>query len=103
LITYLHKVKKHHLEVTPFLDTEVRGLFATRAPCRPNHFGLSCVKLEKIVGNVLHLAEVDLLDETPILDIKPYVADFDSYPNSKAGWYDQKKNQSQTRADERFK
>ena len=66
-----------------------RGVLATRAPHRPNPIGLSAVRLEKIEGNVLHLLGVDLLDRTPILDIKPYVPYADAFPDSAAGWIDE--------------
>jgi len=65
-----------------------RGVLATRSPHRPNAIGLSAVKVEKIEGKVLHLFGVDLLDNTPILDIKPYVPYADAFPNSAAGWID---------------
>ena len=90
---------KHH--VVPYRDTVDRGLFATRAPCRPNPIGLSVVKLERVEGNVLHVSDLDMLNGTPVLDIKPYVPDFDAHPNSKAGWLDLKRT-SRQRADERF-
>jgi tRNA-Thr(GGU) m(6)t(6)A37 methyltransferase TsaA len=75
-------------KVTPFRDTVERGLFATRAPKRPNAIGMSCVRLVRIEGATLHVAEIDILDGTPLLDIKPYVPDYDAYPDSKAGWLD---------------
>ena len=65
-----------------------RGLFATRSPCRPNPIGMSVVRLLRREGNVLHVADLDILDETPLLDIKPCVPEFDSHPMSKAGWFD---------------
>jgi tRNA-Thr(GGU) m(6)t(6)A37 methyltransferase TsaA len=71
--------------VIPFRDTTERGVFATRAPCRPNAIGLSCVRLLSIVGNVLTIGGVDILDGTPLLDIKPYVPKFDAFPSSQAG------------------
>jgi tRNA-Thr(GGU) m(6)t(6)A37 methyltransferase TsaA len=73
LLYHLHTVHRVDLTVTPFLGSEVRGIFATRAPTRPNPIGLSVVKLEGIDGNLLHLGTVDILDGTPLLDIKPYV------------------------------
>ena len=74
------------LKVVPFLDKVPRGLFATRAPKRPNPIGLSVVKLEKIDGPVLHIEGVDILDETPLLDIKPYVPVFDEPTPCRTGW-----------------
>jgi tRNA-Thr(GGU) m(6)t(6)A37 methyltransferase TsaA len=74
-------------KVVPYLDTEERGIFATRAPRRPNPIGMSMVELLRIEGNVLHVRGIDVLDNTPLIDIKPYVPDFDACPNSRAGWY----------------
>ena len=73
LIYHLHKAKGYTNQVIPFLDNRPRGLFATRAPRRPNPIGLSVVKLTGISGNMLEIENVDVLDGTPLLDIKPYV------------------------------
>ncbi len=86
LIYHFHLAKKHSLEVVPFLDTKPHGIFATRAPARPNPIGLSVVKLLEIKRNRLVVENVDVVDGTPLLDIKPYVKDFDSAPKSKVGW-----------------
>ncbi len=86
----------------PFRDTTERGVFATRAPCRPNAIGLSCVRLLSVAGNVLTIGGVDILDGTPLLDIKPYVPKFDAFPNSRAGWCDQSPPSARTHADDRF-
>lgn len=75
------------LIVKPFLQDIERGVFATRAPCRPNAIGLSVVELEKIEGRILHVKGVDILDGTPLLDIKPYTAKFDLYDIKKNGWH----------------
>ena len=72
----------------PFLEETERGIFATRAPCRPNPVGLSLVRLVKREGCVLHLEGVDLLDGTPVLDIKPYVSRYDRVESSRDGWQD---------------
>jgi len=72
--------------VKPFLDDQLHGVFATRVPHRPNPLGLSLVKLVAIAGNVLQVEDIDLLDGTPILDIKPYIADFDRRDDATAGW-----------------
>jgi tRNA-Thr(GGU) m(6)t(6)A37 methyltransferase TsaA len=77
------------LRVKPFLQDVERGLFATRAPCRPNAIGLSIVELLRIEGRVLHVRGVDMLDGTPLLDIKPYTAKFDRVETSKNGWQDE--------------
>jgi len=75
-------------EVIPYRDVAMRGLFATRAPCRPNPIGLSAVRLRSVNARTgkLVVLDVDMLDGTPLLDIKPYVPQFDSYPEAKAGW-----------------
>jgi tRNA (adenine37-N6)-methyltransferase len=70
------------------MGTVEHSLFATRSPCRPNAIGLSVVRLRRREGAVLHVANVDMLDETPLLDIKPYVPQFDAHPISSAGWFD---------------
>jgi tRNA-Thr(GGU) m(6)t(6)A37 methyltransferase TsaA len=71
------------------MDSKPRGVFATRAPKRPNPIGLSVVKLRKIKGNTLYIENVDILDGTPLLDIKPYVPEFDQYPADRIGWLQQ--------------
>ncbi len=74
------------LTVTPFLDDEPKGLFATRYPRRPNPLGLSVVRLVRREGRLLHVDGVDVLDGTPLLDVKPYVPPFDAFPEAKFGW-----------------
>jgi tRNA-Thr(GGU) m(6)t(6)A37 methyltransferase TsaA len=101
LICHLHKAADFKLRVVPYLDTELRGLFATRAPSRPNPIGLSVVRLLGIDGRVLRIEGVDLLDGTPVLDIKPYVRDFDDQTEIRCGWLDDVKGK-QTAADNRF-
>jgi tRNA (adenine37-N6)-methyltransferase len=88
LIYAFHRSKGYELEVTPFLDTEPHGVFATRAPKRPNAIGLSVVRLIAANGCELAVEDMDILDGTPLLDIKPYVPAFDCFPNEKAGWFD---------------
>ena len=89
------------LVVTPFRDTVPRGVFATRAPCRPNPIGMSAVRLQRIEGNVLHVRDVDILDGTPLLDIKPYVPEFDHFEVRRSGWLD-RAGSDRTVADSRF-
>jgi tRNA-Thr(GGU) m(6)t(6)A37 methyltransferase TsaA len=89
------------LRVVPFRDTAERGVFATRAPCRPNGIGMSCVRLLSVDGSVLTVDGVDMLDGTPLLDIKPYVPEFDAFPDSLAGWVGASAS-TQTHADNRF-
>jgi tRNA-Thr(GGU) m(6)t(6)A37 methyltransferase TsaA len=86
LLYHFHLSENYSLSVVPFLDDKPRGLFATRAPNRPNPIGLSVVKLIKIVNNVLHIEDVDIADETPLLDIKPYVREFEDTEKLKIGW-----------------
>jgi tRNA-Thr(GGU) m(6)t(6)A37 methyltransferase TsaA len=87
--------------VKPYMDTQQRGVFATRAPARPNPIGLSPVKLERIEGNKLYIRDVDMLDGTPLLDIKPYSPMFDRFDVSRSGWMDHVKDARKI-ADERF-
>ncbi len=77
----------YNLSVRPFLDDQEHGIFATRYPCRPNPIGLSLVHLLRIDGNRLDIEGIDMLDGAPLLDIKPYVPDFDIRENAQIGWY----------------
>jgi len=90
LIYYFHKSVGFDLETKPFLDTEKRGVFATRAPKRPNSIGISVVKLIAIENNILYIENVDVLDGTPLLDIKPYIPEFDKHEVEKTGWIENK-------------
>jgi tRNA-Thr(GGU) m(6)t(6)A37 methyltransferase TsaA len=87
LIYRFHKAKGHCLVTKPFLDVKERGLFATRYPRRPNQIGISTVRLLKRKGNVLFADNIDILDGTPLLDIKPYVPDFEPQGKLRTGWY----------------
>jgi len=104
VLYHFHQVNKTSLTVTPFLDPEARGVFATRAPTRPNHIGLSVLRLLAIKDNILSVADIDILDGTPLLDIKPYVPQFDQPEGDiRTGWI--QKNSSgvkATRSDKRF-
>lgn len=88
LMYHFHRADEMRLIVKPFLQDLERGVFSTRAPCRPNAIGLSVVALERIEGNVLYLDGVDILDGTPLLDIKPYTAKFDHVATTRNGWQD---------------
>ena len=101
LVYWLHKRPASSLLVTPFLDNQPRGIFATRAPLRPSPIGMSAVRLIGLHDGVLEVADVDMIDGTPLLDIKPYVPEFDSYPASRAGWFDESNSQARL-ADGRF-
>ena len=105
LLYLFHRSKSFKLTVTPFLDTVSRGLFAVRAPNRPNPIGLSIVKLAEITGTTLHIKNIDVLDGTPLFDIKPYVPEFDLPAGPvKAGWYEHSKIQARDKkSDNRFK
>ena len=86
LLYEFHMAKKTALKVTPFMDTSKRGVFATRSPLRPNHIGLSLVRLKKIEENIITVQGIDVLDGTPLLDLKPYIAAFDEVRESSSGW-----------------
>lgn len=86
LLYHLHVSKGYDLEVVPFLDDVKRGLFATRAPRRPNPIGLSVVGLEKMEANVLHISGLDMVDGTPLLDMKPYIPKFEETESVRIGW-----------------
>lgn len=101
LLYWLDRINTSKLKVIPYRDTRERGIFATRAPCRPNPIGMSVVRLLKREGSVLHIADVDLLDNTPLLDIKPYIPQYDAHPESQAGWVDTT-TESRKVADGRF-
>jgi tRNA-Thr(GGU) m(6)t(6)A37 methyltransferase TsaA len=104
LLYHFHQSKGFLLQVKPFMDDQLRGLFATRAPRRPNPIGLSVVKLNRIEKTTLHIQNVDILDGTPLLDIKPYLPEFDSPANIRTGWLaDAKKSVRDQRSDNRFK
>jgi tRNA-Thr(GGU) m(6)t(6)A37 methyltransferase TsaA len=101
LICALDRAGAFRARVTPYRDTQERGLFATRSPCRPNRIGLSAVRLVRREGRTLHVLDVDVLDDTPLLDIKPYVPEFDAFPSSRAGWLEAPGADRKV-ADERF-
>jgi len=88
LIYYFHKSKKETIEGKPFLEDEKHGIFAIRSPHRPNHIGFSVVKIQRIQENKLYFTQVDMIDRTPLLDIKPYVKYFDSREDFISGWLD---------------
>ncbi len=88
LIYYFNRSKEEKLTGKPFLEDTEHGIFAIRSPHRPNHIGFSIVKLKSIKGNTITFTEVDILDGTPLLDIKPYVKHFDSRDKAKNGWID---------------
>ena len=104
LIYHFHLSKGFSLQVIPFLDDNPKGVFATRVPKRPNSIGLSIVKLVKVEDNILHIENIDILDGTPLLDIKPYVSIFDALEQTQMGWYSTAKyNVRDKKSDLRFK
>lgn len=103
LLYHLHQAQGFSLKVKPFLDTQLRGLFATRAPKRPNPIGLSVVRVVGVSGNEVQIEGVDILDGTPLLDIKPYLPDFDQPQVERIGWYGAASSDvASARADDRF-
>jgi tRNA-Thr(GGU) m(6)t(6)A37 methyltransferase TsaA len=103
LLYHFHRVKEYDLIVTPFMDSHPRGLFSTRAPKRPNPIGISVVKLLRIDGTTLHIQNADILDGTPLLDIKPYVPEFDQFVADRIGWLEKAKGGARKkRSDRRF-
>ena len=103
LIYHLHKVHQSKLTVTPFLDKETHGVFATRAPSRPNPIGLSLVKLIRVEENFIYVDGIDILDGTPLLDIKPYISEFENTSNIRIGWLGKSKEQvKEKKSDTRF-
>jgi tRNA-Thr(GGU) m(6)t(6)A37 methyltransferase TsaA len=104
LLYHFHRSKGYELEVKPFLDDSLRGVFATRAPKRPNPIGMSIVRLLKVRDNILNIEDVDILDGTPLLDIKPYVPGFDVRRTEAIGWLSRKADKaSKMKADGRFR
>lgn len=104
LLYHLHLVQEVKLIVVPFMDSQPRGVFATRAPTRPNPIGLSVVRLLAIEGAVLQIENVDIVDGTPLLDIKPYVPAFDQCAVERTGWLARRGQEARDRrADDRFR
>ncbi len=103
LLYHFHKAGQIRLTVTPFLDQEPRGVFATRAPSRPNPIGLSLVELVRIENTLLYVHGLDVLNETPLLDVKPYVPQFESPSDVRIGWLEGVKGNVRTqKSDNRF-
>jgi tRNA-Thr(GGU) m(6)t(6)A37 methyltransferase TsaA len=103
LLYHFHRSEGFELRVVPFMDDRSRGVFATRAPRRPNAIGLSVVELERIEAGVLHVKNIDIVDGTPLLDIKPYVPEFDRHIEIRTGWLEEaRKTLREREADERF-
>ncbi len=88
LVYHFHSSDRVTLIGRPYLEEQQHGIFAIRSPHRPNHIGISVVAIERIAENRLYFTQVDMLDGTPLLDIKPYVTHFDSFPEARSGWID---------------
>lgn len=103
LLFHMDRAPPMKLRATPFVDTIERGIFSIRAPSRPNPIGMSIVQLVRIDGNVLHIRDLDILDGTPLLDIKPYIPKTDCNPDARIGWLEGKEKRFSTmKADDRF-
>lgn len=103
LFYHFHENAGYSLKVTPFMDTELRGVFSTRAPRRPNMLGCSIVELIKVEGNRIYVRGLDILSGTPLLDVKPYVDKFDCLTGTKSGWLTTNAEKSeQLKSDNRF-
>ncbi len=101
LIYIFNRHNDYKMIVRPYMDNTPRGLFATRGPKRPNQIGMSLVDIVRVEGNKVFFKGVDILNGTPLMDIKPYYHDFDHRPDSKAGWLDNVKERRLV-ADDRF-
>ncbi|HAA53421.1 MAG TPA: tRNA (N6-threonylcarbamoyladenosine(37)-N6)-methyltransferase TrmO [Myxococcales bacterium] len=103
LLYHFHKATRVETEVVPFMDTQKRGVFSTRSPLRPNHIGLSIVNVIGVKGRKIFVKGIDVLDETPLLDIKPYIAPFDAVRESTTGWMEgSEEDVRNKRSDDRF-
>ena len=103
LLFLLHKISGYQLEVVPFMDTLPHGIFATRSPKRPNRIGMSIVRVESVVGNIVQFKGVDMLNGSPLLDIKPYYSYFDQQTQVRNGWLEGKTlRPGNLRSDKRF-
>jgi len=103
LLYHMHKVNHYLLQVKPFLDSTEHGIFATRSPVRPNPIGLTVVKLVEIIENLITIENIDILDQTPLLDIKPWLPMIDEIQDARLGWFTGKIEQLATKkSDNRF-
>ena len=106
LLFHFHLSKNFKLLVKPYMEDKIRGVFATRAPRRPNQIGMSIVRIDKIEDNILHISNVDIIDGTPLLDIKPFIPEFDCFDigdDKKIGWLEKRvRKVDEHLSDERF-
>jgi len=104
LLYHFSESRDFDLCIKPFMDSHKRGLFSTRAPRRPNPIGLSVVQLDKNENGILSVCNIDILDGTPLLDIKPYVPEFDPQSDIRIGWLETAvQNVTKKKSDNRFK
>ena len=105
LVYRFHKIEGYSLEVTPFMDIVPHGIFATRSPKRPNAIGISTVRLIEVKDNRIYIEQVDMLDETPLIDIKPFYPRYDNRTDTRAGWLEKNPDLPMEKlvSDERFK
>ncbi|MBN1116128.1 MAG: tRNA (N6-threonylcarbamoyladenosine(37)-N6)-methyltransferase TrmO [Bacteroidales bacterium] len=104
LLYHFHEINGYNLKVKPFMDDEEHGIFATRSPKRPNAIGISTVELLNIENNILYIASTDMLNETPLIDIKPFFGIFDNRFDTRSGWLDKNSDLSGNKllSDNRF-
>ena len=100
LIYHFHLSKESPLKVKPYMDNKMHGVFAMRGPSRPNSIGISIVRLVRVEGNILHIQDIDIVDGTPLLDIKPYVPEFDIREVEKTGWLEKNVHKLSTSKDD---
>lgn len=105
LLYHFHKIDGYKLQVIPFMDTVEHGIFACKSPKRPNAIGTSTVKLIGVEGNIIHIEQVDMLDGTPLIDIKPFYPRYDNREGVTIGWLEKNKNMPLNKlvSDERFR
>jgi len=103
IIYHFHLSKHYNLKVKPYMDNNLHGVFATRSPSRPNPIGLSVVKLISIENNILNIQNIEIIEGTPVLDIKPYIPEFTTNEKIKIGWLENNIHKlSQSKDDGRF-
>ena len=105
LIYHLHRCEGYSLQVKPFMDDKKHGIFATRAPKRPNPIGISVVRVLKVEGNIIYVSNIDILDGTPLLDIKPYVPQLEKLDDEEVciGWFEENHHKAtEMKSDDRF-
>lgn len=103
ILYHFHRASRTELNVIPFMDTQERGVFATRSPLRPSHIGISITQIVSIKDNIVTVKGIDVLSGTPLLDIKPFIPQFDSIKDVKTGWMNKEESEIiQANSDNRF-